>query len=880
MTQRPKSNPHMNVAGKIETANASVISGWVATVEETCLPLVFVNGRPMELRNWPKPRPDVNRALGLPGDMGFDFASEGLQTGDVITLYVFDGKAVHFVFETVAQTSGGWSNSLSQLRELQEIASAPDSVAITCWDGAHNPIGRAHVLYQTVTTQRPAIIVSYLFDEFGGALWPPLESSDFKRLLIPWSKRHEMFALLSSLDLSFPTIWMCKPRLPTFELAAALAGPQTRLILDHDDNEAHFSVSSSEDRVYGPRSLSLARHLQSGITAHTAASCSIAAELEAPILRHVRRAPEPAPELPAPSGVVKLGFVGTVRPHKGMIEAARAVKLAGWMLNKTIELHVYGIFAPETLRAELAELDVVVKHKVTAGDLQQQLAEFDVILTGFPTVSDQDSEITRYQISSKIGDGLAAGRPVLVPDGESVADLADVDGIYLFDRNSFAQRLAAAIRHDRPVRLPRAFTPEGAYDVFAQVEQEATTPPPQMPALRSGLTAQADAAPPTLVLIWKQYDAGLFGRRIDQVARGYKQRHPDHRVIVLELCGDHNHRLLQDNAHAQSHEAKIVLPLAEQKARLEHTDRFGVEYHALRFAATPVFKPAFTSYLFTHRLLPQNTKMVLFPVAPYLDRVYDILSEYRCVVDVVDNQFAWAGAATRMTYGGQYMSLLSLADQIVFNSQENLAFLQDCGFLDPDRAKDQGQSLIANWYSNGTGPSDRSDPGGKRNLIYSGNMNDRVDWGLMRDISNLSPDVTLHLVGAGARVGGQLQELLDRDNIVYWGPLPEQQVSQLMLGATAGLMPHVKDDVSTYMNPLKVQMYRAHGLPVVSTDVPGIDPSEVTLCDTRDSFLAAVRQLLDAPLAPQAVASLMEQTAERAQAAIDRYVQVIDDLGR
>ena len=98
MTQRPKSNPHMNVAGKIETANASVISGWVATVEETCLPLVFVNGRPMELRNWPKPRPDVNRALGLPGDMGFDFASEGLQTGDVITLYVFDGKAVHFVF--------------------------------------------------------------------------------------------------------------------------------------------------------------------------------------------------------------------------------------------------------------------------------------------------------------------------------------------------------------------------------------------------------------------------------------------------------------------------------------------------------------------------------------------------------------------------------------------------------------------------------------------------------------------------------------------------------------------------------------------------------------------------------------------------------------
>jgi hypothetical protein len=46
------------------------------------------------------------------------------------------------------------------------------------------------------------------------------------------------------------------------------------------------------------------------------------------------------------------------------------------------------------------------------------------------------------------------------------------------------------------------------------------------------------------------------------------------------------------------------------------------------------------------------------------------------------------------------------------------------------------------------------------------------------------------------------------------------------------------------MNPLKLQMYRAAGLPVVSTDVPGIEPHNLLMiAESAEVFMEAVRSL-------------------------------------
>ncbi|WP_186766213.1 glycosyltransferase [Phaeobacter marinintestinus] len=866
------------VMGNIDTVSSKEISGWVACVEADILPVLFVNGRPAELIEWQRARTDVNHALGLPGNMGFAFSAQGVTQGDVIELFIFDGKKISFVLRKIAPQGCGYDDLLLQILEAKEISQQPDCVAVTCWDGAHNPLGRAHVLYQVIKTQRPAVLVSFLFDEFGGKIWPPLEGADLKRLMIPWGRRHEAYDMMARLDLSFPTVWMCKPRQPTFELTANLINSDTRLVLDHDDNEVFFANSSGGDKVYGKSSVSLARYLQSKITAHTAASVSLADELDAGLARHARVAARtPAPK-ETKSDTIKIGFIGTVRPHKGMVEAARAIKITGWHLKREIEFHVYGMFQPVSLADELADLGVIVKQNIAGHDLQKYLEEFDVILTGFPSGLEEDSDITRYQISSKIGDALAIGRPALIPMSASVADLWNYPGAILFTADKFSEALLTAIETKDSVSLPRDFTLEGVYDVFEKAEKVASPPPFEMRALKAKSPAKPKEAKPTLLLIWKQSDSGLYGRRIDQVARSYKSRYPGHRVVILELHNAHDQAAMAKNAQGFSHEAKIILPLIEQKLARTYIDRFGVEHHGLGFANSHVIKGEFSSYLVSEAFLPENTKIVLFPIVPSLEKIYGILSAYRCVVDVVDNQFSWASGKSRLKMGGQYHALLKMAKGIVLNSPETLAFLKAGSFLSPAHCEEPFSTIIPNWYSNDQIDFNGSSKAPGCHLVYSGNMNDRIDWKVLAEVADLDPDVTLHLAGTATRVGSKLSDLTERENVVYWGPLLEHQVTELLLNARAGLMPHVRDDVSSFMNPIKIQMYRAHGLPVIASDVPGIDPDEVVLCKTPTAFLDSVSQVIASSKDDTDSEALRDAAFKTARERADQYIDVLNAL--
>lgn len=875
----PKISNKSYVQGSIDEINGRLINGWIACVAEETLPILFVNGRPAKLTEWPVPRRDVNSVLGLPGNLGFTFLAQGVAKDDLITLYLFDGKKSHFVCEQRAKTGTSNDDLFLQIRAAKEISLNPNSVAITCWDGAHNPLGRAHVLYEVASVQRPTVLISYLFDEFGGEVWKPLRETNLNSIMIPWKRRHEAFDMMAQVDLSFSTIWLCKSRQPTFDLASNLMNEKTRLILDHDDNEVAFAESSEKDSVFGRNSVSLARNLQSKITAHTAASATLASELDAKLVRHVRQPVDnPTPRQTAQTDTLKIGFVGTVRPHKGLIEAARAIKLTSRWLKRKIEFHVYGIFDPASFFDELQALGVIVKQSIKQDDLKNCLQEFDVILTGFGAPDNQHSDITRYQISSKIGDALAVGRPALIPASESVADLEDCPGAFLFTPDTFSTALVAAIDMAEPVTLPESFTPKGGYKAFKKAEKQASVPTFEMVSLRSSMLPIRPRPVPTLLLIWKQSDSGIFGRRVDQIARAYKYSFPDHRVVILELQNQYDRSRIEEYANEFSHEAKLIVPLMDAKAARTHTDKFGVEHHGVVFPNSHGIKDAMTSYLISEALQPENTNIVLFPVALGLEQIYDILAGYRCIVDVVDNQFAWATPEGRLKLGGQYHALLKMADRLVLNTPETLNFLNESGFLTEEQCEQPFSRVIPNWYEDNHLEVVRKNSNNECHLVYSGNLNDRIDWRLIADIADLDPSVTVHLVGAAGRAEAKIAEVMSNKNVVYWGPMTESRVSELLLNARAGLMPHVTDNVSTYMNPIKVQMYRAHGLPVISTDVPGIDPNEVILCDSRHAFLDAVSQIIEHPLEAKDRQALQIDASKAAAERIQLYIDMLEEL--
>jgi glycosyltransferase involved in cell wall biosynthesis len=770
----------------------------------------------------------------------YDFYVSGLKEGEEVSLWLYSGQRLELCETRYVKKPSFERSIVKQLARAAKIAQEPGAVAVACWSGGHNAIGRAKVLYDVLAGRRPVVLFAFLFSEFGGDIWPPLTESNAVIVTIPWAERYFFLRMACQMGLTFDTVWMCKPRMPTFELSAALAAPDSALILDIDDNEEEFSsAKGARKKAYGLTSIGLSRFTMENVPARTAPSISIQQDFKTHIVRHARRT-VPVNKLDR-TKPLRVGFIGTVRPHKRIVEAAEAIKALNANGSCRFEFHVYGDVWPAEIRDALTRNGAVVMGHVQLDDLSNHIAQFHIILTGFPCEIDEDTPITRYQISSKIGDALSVGRPVLVPTSASVADLADVPGVFLFNTSTFSEQITAAaeqVGHD--FALPEEFTFCGAFKAFLAAEKEARGAKPAAQALAHIPASFGDEEPqPTLLLLWKQQDSGLYGRRPDILARSYAQAFPDHRVVLLELLYpdvDKRHR----SDHSNLSEQAYIRDLNTRKSKTV-TDN-GVEYHQLRIADSDQIEGALIEYLGANAILPTNTIIVLFPYIRHLQNTYDLLSSYTVVTDVVDNHLAWAPESRRAAVIRQYFALYRLSDRVIFNSARNMEAFREQGLLTGTEDK---TLVIPNWYKVPTGFTvpELNCTGDRFNIFYTGNMNDRIDWSLLAEIAALHDRVRLHLVGEARRSFDQLAELLEtKPNVVFHGVKNERMSLHMLSQADLAVIPHLVDKVSKFMNPMKVHMYAALGLPTISTDVPGIEATDLlTISPSREAFLDEVR---------------------------------------
>lgn len=803
--------------GVIDAVTGGMIDGWLFSPDSSAVPVVRIGGRfaePLELR---VSRPDVCAALGVSGEMGFRFKANRVSPGEVVELHVLTARGLALVASCVAGEGKFEENFFAQLKRAAEIASEPDAVAVVCWDGSHNPIGRAKVLYDVASVHRPTVLITYLSESFGGKLWRPLDSLDIPILTIPWSRRRIYHRALERAGLQFETVWICKARYPSFVLAKTVAAPNARLILDYDDNEEHFSRSAgSKDKPYGLSTMNLAGLLAERIPARTAASLTLQQKFGAHLVRHAR--PEHPAHASAASGPFRVAFVGTVRAHKNALTAARAIRLFALTTGYNVEFHVYGDFNPPNLADELVENGAIVVDGMPMSELYASLSQMDAILTGFPGQAER--EITDYQISSKIGDALSVGKPALVPEGPSVSDLRGIPGIFLFDEASFTVALKAALDLKEDIRLPDEFSLHGAFREFAAAEELAAHFASAHEALSPLSTdvETGDHQSEALLLIWKQPDAGLYGRRVDQVARAYKKANPDRKVVILELVHQTTLDSYERNFHSFNSDQGRLLELSKLKQAGGLEDD-GVELRQIVYNSSALLGHSLDDFLIDNGLLPNNTAIILFPLINFFEKILSTVSSYPLIVDIVDNQFSWPGSNPIKTKMLQYVSLCGTADLVLFNSEANQEYFVANGIL----PKGASFRTIPNWYVT---PSDaevtREVALSGLNVLYSGNMNDRVDWPLLRKIADLDRHTTLHLVGSANIEKPDFLSLLKLPNVIYHGPLNERQNLELLRRVDVAIMPHEVDEVSRFMNPLKVHMYACLGVPTVATDVPGI----------------------------------------------------------
>lgn len=875
--------------GSVTTFSKNIISGWFVSKDKYTLPIIMVDGGPT--KDFGHNLVDSTAPADINHNVGF---KAGLYTSihekSKIELLQLSEKGVTPVEAIAAKNCQFVANKYVDLDNALRVSKQKNSVAITVWEGAHNPIGRAKVLYDVLSTKRPVVIFAYAFGDFGDSLWEPLRNSGLNVVLIPYAERFVYKSYIQRNNITFDTIWICKHRLHSFELASIISKPSTACVLDIDDNEDAFVVSEgSKLKPYGIYSKNKANYYLSKVVVRSVASVSLQEEFGGKIVRHARN-PFVLENKVSISKTDKVAvFIGTVRAHKHVDSLVSAVTSFNKKTKENIKLAIGGDFNPISLRRTLKTKNTIILDKISNENLFSVLAKYDVVITGYPGKDKKSLEINRFQITSKIGDGLAVGLPVLTPFSPAVADLTNIPGLFLFTKNNFDEKLREAIDYSNEVRLPEQFSLDYSYKVFEELEKKAKSlaraknifglePMYQKENnIFSGVSTSNKVHGKHIVLLWKQQDSGVYGRRIDHVARYYKQKHPDANVTIIEAIHEdaynsfNNSSILFDNL-------RFLLDDVMAKKASKYS-RSGVNYRLITYknqSGWNSFEQKFDCFLSSEGIYPNNSLIVLFPLLDVYKDIIRIVQQYKVLVDLVDNQVKWMKKPeVRLKGLKQYYELISIADEVVANSSENIRYFRDLNFFDEITPK-----FIANWYTLPDGlVFEKTNIEGEINLIYSGNLNDRIDWGLFKEICQKleAYNGCLHIVGTTVRSAEEMLDLLNYcPNCVYHGVINENQLLGLLQTINFAVVPHIEDDISRFMDPIKLKMYKKLGIVTLCSQLPGLseEDSMLLIADSKAAFLNKLDELL--------VAQSMQTVVTHDKAVDDEvgslYMKVIEGL--
>ncbi|MEB8430924.1 hypothetical protein OO007_01710 [Cocleimonas sp. KMM 6892] len=870
---------HGPTKGSIDGFCDGVVSGWLLAQTKSCTPIIKVNGIPTLTEALDQGVLDENGISQHGGGFKCRVISSVEEKAE-IELSILNEDGVTQVQKKTIKNSFLKPNKFQDLDKAYEISKQKGAVAITVWEGAHNPIGRAKVLYDIVKSKRPVVLFAYIFGEFGADLWMPMRSLGMHIVLIPYAERENYQAYIQHRNISFDTVWICKHRLHSFELASFITKEDSACILDMDDNEDVFvSSKGSEQKPYGIFSKNKSNFYLGRVKSRSVASISIQQEYGGEIVRHAREKYSNSSN-DKPKNTTKTAvFIGTIRAHKNVTQLVDAIHSYNQNTDEKIKLAIGGDFNPPTLRQTLDTPDTIILDEVANEDLFETLAAYDVVITGYPDKRSENSEINKLQITSKIGDGLTIGRPVLTPSSPSVEDLHDVSGLYVFDRSTFNDQLKAAINHDGEINLPDAFTIEKSFETFEALEKLAKTDSKAgdifelEPFYSKNNKSKTDKS--NIVLVWKQHDSGIYGRRVDHLARYYKQKHPDSHVTVIEILDEANLSDFENTSAVFDNSTVIVNDVLSKKIYRYDVD--GINYHLLTYKdhdGLNSLEKKFNDFLTTEHIYPDNSVMVLFPLIQQFSLLLESLVAYKVIVDIVDNQVQWMKKPEVRLQGlKQYHELITLADEVVANSPTNLEYFDDLHFFEGKKPH-----FIANWYSL---PSNfeyqRSVNSGEINLIYSGNLNDRIDWDLMAKICKALSGVSgyLHIAGSAVRQSDKMKKLLRNENCIYHGVIGEKNLLRLLQHVNFAVVPHKEDRISKFMDPIKLKMYKKLGITSLTTKLPSLpeDDPMIIVAESSNDFISK----LDSMLATHSYKTDRHDDNPNDDVG-DKYIKLIDQL--
>ncbi len=306
----------------------------------------------------------------------------------------------------------------------------------------------------------------------------------------------------------------------------------------------------------------------------------------------------------------------------------------------------------------------------------------------------------------------------------------------------------------------------------------------------------------------------------------------------------------------------IFRPRIFWKRLLAKDDGFPFEIIKRGISYTLYRKTDSLYYLTTHVFLPQSIPIVwrlgqvllgrainqgilshiqkrfnLWYANPRISTIIAQLGWSRLFFDCIDNQVLHPQKSRySIGIGAEYDWAAKFANRLVIaaESQRGIFPGRDCYMLQ--------NGIDEIFFKN----QKAADLGSGRPVIgYAGSLQDRIDIGIVETLALGLPNVDIVFVGPFLNKE-HFKPLFNYPNIKFIGRKPFQEIPSYLAAFDIGIVPHVVNEFTDSMNPLKIYEYLAAGLNVVSTRIAGSEDfsNYIDICDDGESFLEAVRSRL------------------------------------
>jgi glycosyltransferase involved in cell wall biosynthesis len=594
-------------------------------------------------------------------------------------------------------------------------------------------------------------------------------------------------------------------------------------------------------------------------------------------------------------------FGGTPRAHKGVVEVLEALERLG---DDRYRVLMFGTKEFDELKGRIGDLArwARVLPAQSFDDLPELVNAADLACV----IQDPAHPVSRYQMPAKVSDALAMGVPCLVTRTPPLAPLVDQGVLQVLEPGDALHERIARVFDDHADARARAdrgrdlFLREYSYEAVADRLAPVfggllETTPPVSPRLRELAAAPAEiwssstgagaapaaSGPPAgparkprrqdpeaaplepgavfdVVMFWKQNDSGIYGRRqdmfLEELARSPRVGtivHFDNPISPEALLASYRagwRRAADQRRLVATESVARALGRRDQPGVHRHTFVFGGTYsRRLGRPRRGAYVAHVRSVLAGHGVGTGQRPVVVwaYPTNDDLPALIDALEPALVVADVVDDNRHWyePDDPHHARIERNYEAVLARSDVVLANCEP---VARSMARFAPD------VRVVPNGLELPTGAPIGPPPAavaalGRPLVAYVGNLSDRIDLALLEAVARARPRWNLALVGSAHRDPAALA--LDRlPNVHLLGVMPYREVRQFLAHVDVALIPHVDNEMTRSMNPLKAFVYASAGVPVVSTPVANLPDfgGLITVAEGADEFVAAIEAHLDA----------------------------------